>query len=225
VKTTTLVAWTLLIVLTGNLSILSADEPAANWQSLFNGENLDGWEANVYPDSFSVNNGVLKVHGKEGASHLFYVGDSGKDVAFKNFELLAVCRSEPGSNSGIFFHTDRQLRNGKYLAKGYEVQLNSSEKEKNKTGSLYAIVQVDESPVDETEWFMLRLRVDGKRIQVFINEEQVVDYTEPEDPMRPDKRAQRLIDPNGGAIAIQAHDPGSVFYFKEIRLRELDSTK
>ena len=192
------------------------------WRDLFNGKDLTGWEANVRPESFVVEDGLLKVHGRNGMSHLFYVGDEGRDVAFKDFELTAVVRSEPNSNSGIFFHTDRELRKGKYLNKGYEVQLNSSKKEKRKTGSLYAIVDLDASPADETEWFEIRFRVKGKRIQVFVDGKQVVDYTEPENPDRPASRAKRLIDPNGGALAIQAHDPNSIFYFKQIRIRELN---
>ena len=123
--------------------------------------------------------------------HLFFTGDSGKDVAFKDFELVAVVRSEPNSNSGFFFHTDRELRGGKYLNKGYEVQLNSSRREKQKTGSLYAIVKVATSPVDETKWFTIRVRVKGKRIQVFVNDKSVVDYTEPANPMRPRNRHRR----------------------------------
>ena len=202
-----------------------AGEPSTQtsaWRELFNGKDLNGWQANVRPDSFTVQNGLLRAHGRSGMSHLFFVGDTGDDVAFKNFELIAVARSEPNSNSGIFFHTDRELRGGKYLNKGYELQLNSSKKEKRKTGSLYGIVNLDKSPVDETDWFTVRLRVEGKRIRVFVEGEQVVDYTEPDDPVREKKRAKRLIDPVGGALAIQAHDPGSVFYFKQIRVRELD---
>ncbi|MHC4880372.1 MAG: sulfatase-like hydrolase/transferase [Planctomycetota bacterium] len=191
------------------------------WRDLFNGRDLSGWEANVHPESFTVENGVLKAHGRNGMSHLFFVGDSGRDVAFKDFELLAIVRSEPNSNSGIFFHTDRELRKGKYLHKGYEVQLNSSRQERRKTGSLYGIVDVDKSPVDETRWFEVRLRVEGKRIQVFVEGRPVVDYSEPSDPERQPSRAKRLIDPDGGALAIQAHDPGSVFYFKAIRIREI----
>lgn len=196
-------------------------EENAAWLTLFNGKDLGGWEANVRPESFSVDDGVLKVHGRNGMAHLFYVGDGGKDVIFKDFELSATVRSEPNSNSGIFFHTDRELRKGKYLNKGYEVQLNSSEEEKRKTGSLYAVVNLDASPVDETKWFEVRVRVEGTRIRVYIDDKQVVDYTEPKDPEREPSRSKRLIDSNGGAIAIQAHDPGSIFYFRQIRIREL----
>ena len=191
------------------------------WEVLFNGRDLEGWQANALADSFSVEDGVLKVHGKKGLSHLFFVGKQETDVHFKNFELIAEARSEPGSNSGIFFHTGRQLRMGVLLDKGYEVQLNSALAEKRKTGSLYDIVDLPESPVDESQWFEVRVRVEGKRIQVFLKGKQVIDYTEPPSPKRKSTRKHRLLDPNGGAIAIQAHDPKSVFYFRSIRIREL----
>lgn len=202
-----------------------AKRPDTEWLQLFNGQDLDGWEANMHPESFTVEDGLLKAHGIHGMSHLFFVGGEKKTAVFKDFELVVTARSASNSNSGIFFHTNRELRGGKYLNKGYEVQLNSSKKEKQKTGSLYAIRPVDVSPVDETAWFQLRVLVNGKRIRVFVNAQQVVDYEEPAKPERPQSRAKRLIDPHGGAIAIQAHDPQSVFYFKEIRIRELEPKK
>jgi hypothetical protein len=55
---------------------------------------------------------------------------------------------------------------------------------------------------------------------VRLNNKKVVDYTEPENTERPRSRRGRLIDPSDGAIALQAHDPGSVYYFKEVRIRE-----
>ncbi len=196
-------------------------ESDEDWHSLFNGRDLTGWQANVKPESFSVVDGLLKVHGRNGMSHLFYTGDDSKDDTFINFEFEAEVRAEPNSNSGIFFHTDHELRNRKYLNKGYEVQLNSTAKEKRKTGSLYAVVDLAKSPVDETKWFTLRFKVDGKHIEVWLNDIKVNDYTEPPEPDRPASRAKRLIDPKGGAIAIQAHDPGSIFYFRSIRIRRL----
>ena len=54
-----------------------------------------------------------------------------------------------------------------------------------------------------------------------LNDKKVVDYTQPEDVQRPPSRSGRLIASDGGAIALQAHDPGSVYYFKEVRTREL----
>ncbi len=212
-----------LLLTTAVLAICATELHAENseWRELFNGKDVTGWQANANPESFTVADGILKVHGINGMCHLFYVGDDKTDDTFIDFELSATVRSEPNSNSGIFFHTNRELRKKKYLSKGYEVQLNSSAIEKRKTGSLYGVHDLADSPVDETKWFEIRFRVEGKRIQVFLNGKRTVDYTEPENPERPAARAKRLIDPKGGAIALQAHDPKSVFYFKQIRIRRL----
>jgi hypothetical protein len=115
--------------------------------------------------------------------------------------------------------TTRDAR--KHLATGYEVQLNSSTKEQRKTGSLYAIVDLDTSPVDESQWFTVRVVVKDKRITVALDGKEVVDYTEPADVVRPKERAGRLFRADGGAIALQAHDAKSVWYFKDIRVKRL----
>jgi hypothetical protein len=202
--------------------LVSASQ-AEEWQSLFNGKDLTDWRANVMPESFTVVDGAIRANATRESSHLFYVGDLKEGfVRFKNFELEATVRGEPNSNSGIFFHTDFSVSNAKnHLAKGYEVQLNNTQKDNRKTGSLYAVVDLPKSPVDETQWFRMRIIVQNKHITVYVNSQKVVDYTEPEGLKRPADRAGRLLDPNGGAIALQAHDPGSVYYFKEIRVRKL----
>jgi len=195
------------------------------WQALFNGRDLTGWEANADPGAFTVVDGAIKAHATHPSNrgHLFFVGDRTQgEETFRNFELIAVVRGEPKSNSGIFFHTDRATRDGVlHLKNGYEVQLNSSPQEKRKTGSLYAIVDRETSPVDESHWFTVRIRVEGKRIQTWINDSLTVDYTEPENPVRPKERSGRLLRPDGGAIALQAHDDKSTFYFREIKIRRL----
>lgn len=217
------VACTLALLLAARGVAVAQTGSGSGWQPLFNGKDLTGWRANIMPEAFRVVDGAIRVHAPRESAHLFYVGNLKEGfVRFKNFELEATVRSEPNSNSGIFFHTDLSVSNAKnHLARGYEVQLNSTEKEKRKTGSLYAVVDLKESPVDETQWFRVRIRVQDKHIAVYLNDEQVVDYTEPDGVQRPPERAGRILDPNGGAIALQAHDPGSTFYFKDIRIRRL----
>jgi hypothetical protein len=203
---------------------LSSLRAAEEWTQLFNGKDLSGWRANTQPEAFTVVDGAIRAHAKRPYAHLFFVADEMPENArFKNFELEVVVRGEPNSNSGIFFHSD--ISSGKggrlALAQGYEVQLNSAPNEARKTGSLYAVVDLAKSPVDETEWFRIRIRVEDKHIVVHVNDEQVVDYTEPENPERPHGHEGKRILPEGGAIALQAHDPRSVFHFKEIRIRRL----
>jgi hypothetical protein len=204
------------------LCLSSGKSDAEDWQSLFNGKDLTGWKANVYPDSFKVVDGTIRAQATKESSHLFYVGDLKEGFArFKNFELELMARSETNANSGIFIHTDFSVSNAKnHLAKGYEVQLNSSPKDKRKTGSLYAVVDIEKSPVDETKWFRVHIKVLNKQITVHLNDQKVIDYTEPEGVQRPE-RPGRVLNPEGGAIALQGHDPGSVFYFKDIRVRRL----
>ena len=206
------------------LSTAATSVTAADWKLLFNGTDLAGWRANRDADAFTVTDGVLRVNASSRTTaHLFFIGDHEPGFApFANFELRAEVRAKSNSNGGIFFHTDMTTRDKrKHLARGYEVQLNSSKKEKRKTGSLYAIVDLDESPVDETEWFTVRIVVQGKRIRVFVDDKQVVDYTEPYDVTRPRDRRGRVLSPTGGAIALQAHDPESVWFFRDIRVRHL----
>jgi len=197
---------------------------ADEWQPLFNGKDLSGWRANNDPESFAVKDGALCIQATGGTSaHLFHAGDLKEGFErFTNFELEATARAEPNSNGGIFVHTDMSTRDSaKHLAKGYEVQLNSSLKEKRKTGSLYAIVDSDKSPVDETQWFTIRVVVSGKQITIAVNGAELVNYTEPADAKRPPERAGRLFQTDGGGIALQAHDAKSVWYFKDIRVRRL----
>ena len=204
--------------------LLSSNAVAGDdWQKLFNGKDLTGWRANVYPDSFSVVDGMIRARATRESSHLFYVGEMKEGfVRFKNFELEATVRCDGIANSGIYFHTDMSVSNAKnHLAKGYEVQLNNQARDPKKTGSLYAVVDVAKSPVDETKWFKMRIKVQGKHVLIYVNDKQVVDYTEPEGAQRPPERKGRLIDPNGGAIALQGHDPTSTYYFKDIRIRKL----
>ena len=109
-----------------------------------------------------------------------------------------------------------------HLKNGYEIQLNSTAKERRKTGSLYAVVDVDETIVpDETKWHTVKVKVLGQRVQCWLNGTEVIDYTEPDNVERPPNRIGRVLRDKGGAIALQAHDTDSVYYFKSIRIREL----
>lgn len=196
------------------------------WIELFDGRSTAGWKPNTDAGAYKVEDGTLRLQATHASNrgHLFYVGDDEELDLFKNFELEIVARGEPDSNSGIFFHTDRETRDDVlHLKNGYEVQLNSTDKEKRKTGSLYDVIDISEAVIDDTEWFTVRIRVEDKQIQVWLNDKQTIDYTEPENvaEQRSEKRKGRYLRESGGAIALQAHDEDSVFYFRSIRIRRL----
>ena len=208
------------------LAACSTKPPDSDWNHLYNGKDLSNWKTNRAEGSFAIKDGLLVAHSLDLRSHLFYIDKDNEPVAFRDFELIVVAKGEPESNSGIFIHTDYELRDDKgHLANGYEVNLNTSPTVTRKTGSLYDVVDLKEQPLDDTQWFETRIRVEGKRIQVWLDGEMLVDYLEPDNPVRKPNRKGRLLKSLGGAIAIQAHDPESIWYFKEIRVKELNRSR
>lgn len=187
---------------------------AGGWISLFDGKTLNGWKVGDNAATFSVENGTIVAHGN--TAHLFYEGDV-KDHNFKNFEFKAEVMTEPGSNSGIYFHT--QFQQGGWPAKGYEVQVNNSHTDWRRTGSLYAVQDIKEVYVKDKEWFTESFSVRGKHVVIKLNDKVVVDYTEPENVQRPADMAGRVI--SSGTFALQGHDPGSKVYFKNIMVKPL----
>ncbi|HEX5050636.1 MAG TPA: DUF1080 domain-containing protein, partial [Planctomycetota bacterium] len=181
---------------------------------LFDGRSLDGWRMNEHPESVRVADGHIVMNGERG--HLFYDGPVYQH-SFKNFELRALVRTKPGSNSGIYFHTQFQPEG--WPAKGYEVQVNNSQSDWRRTGGLYAVLDVKEPPAKDDEWFVMQVRVQGKHVTVHVDDKQLVDYTEPDDVKRARGYEGRLID--RGTFALQAHDPGSEVWFKAIAVRPL----
>jgi hypothetical protein len=97
--------------------------------------------------------------------------------------------------------------------------VNNSFPDPRKTGSLYAVKDVMESPVRDSVWFTQDVTVQGKRIVIKVNGKTMVDYTEPADAQRPADMAGRLL--SHGTVALLGHDPGSTVYFKTILIRPL----
>lgn len=200
----------------GCLCVFSSIAAAADgeWQSLFDGKSLDGWKAVDHPECFQVKDGAI-VAGGAPMTHLFYVGPVGNHD-FKNFELKLEIMSKPGSNGGIFFHTEPESGT---LKKGYEAQVANTHTDKRRTGSLLVIKDIDPSPAKDDEWFEFDILVSGKRIVLKINGQTTVDYTEPANPDRPKGREKRVL--SRGGIALQGHDPKSLVMYRNIRIKVL----
>ena len=195
--------------------LLASPLVAADWQTIFDGKSLDGWKAVDHEECFKVEGGAI-VAGGGPMTHLFYVGSVGKHD-FKNFELKIEVKTTPGSNGGIFFHTEPQSG---FLKKGYEAQVCNTHTDKRRTGSLLIIKDImDTSPVKDDEWFEYHIIVSGKQIVLKVNGQTTVDYTEPENPERPKGREGRVL--SHGQIALQAHDPNSTVCYRNIRVKVL----
>lgn len=204
-----------ILFITSMISIAGiAQSSSGKWISLFDGKSLANWIVGANAETFSVDSGMIIVHGK--TAHLFYDGEL-KDHNFKNFEFKADVMTYPGANSGIYFHT--LFQQSSWPVKGYEVQVNNSHTDWRRTGSLYGIDDVKEVYVKDYEWYTEYIKVEGKHVIIKINDKTVVDYTEPENVQRGPGNEQRLI--SSGTFALQGHDPKSIVHFKNIMVKVL----
>lgn len=195
------------------LSVLlfSTAAMGGDWLTLFDGTSLDGWRAAENPKAFTVKDETLVVNGERG--HLFWSGKDGQDRKWDDFEFEAMVRTQPGANSGVFFHT--KFQKSGWPDVGYECQVNATHGDSIKTCSLYGIVNNNMPPHVDGDWVKLRIRVAGRHIQTSIDNQVVIDWWEPKDR----KGSKKL---STGTFAIQAHDPKSVVEYKFIKARHLD---
>lgn len=186
-----------------------ADEPG--FEPLFDGKSLAGWKVNENPQSWKVVDGEIVCHGPR--SHLFYVGaDAAKPADFKNFHFKADVLTRPNANSGIFFHTKFQPDG--WPAAGYEMQVNNSQGDPVRTGSIYNVVKNFVPPAKDDTWFTEEVIVKDKQITVIVDGKVLFEFVEPDGVTG----TRRL---SNGTFALQAHDPGSEVHYKNIRVKRL----
>lgn len=205
----------LLAVLVSSMSVFAEE----GWIPMLNGKDLSGWKSNEEkPYVFSIKDGELVVNG--GRTHLFYTGVDG-NAKFRNFEFKAKVKTTPGSNSGLYFHTEFQEKG--WPSKGFECQVNATHSDSKKSGGLYAVADVmDQAPHKDDEWFDYSIKVEGRHIVISINGKITTDWTQPED-WDPEKTLKNMPGRKlgEGTIAIQAHDPKCVVHFKEMFIKAL----
>lgn len=210
--------------------------------SLFNGKNLDGWRVTEEnSESFTVEDGAIKAHGPR--AHIFYDGPGANE--FEDFELSLKVMTKPGSNSGVFFHTVYQKENWPKI--GLEAQVNATQGDPRKTGSLYNVAEIRVyDSIEKTEMPVLGVdqnsyskisnpysvlstlpHKDNEWVEYIIRVEDqtVLTYVNGKlfvrwkQPEDWSNENQRL---GKGTFAFQAHDPASIAYFKDIYVKTLD---
>ena len=111
--------------------------------------------------------------------------------------------TKPKSNSGVFFHTKWQ-DDGWPDRPGMEAQVNQTQGDPVKTGSLYNVDKNFEAPAKDDEWFTYEIIVNGKHVKTIVNGKTIKDYTEPAEVAKGTPTVSE-----SGLFALQAHDPGS----------------
>jgi hypothetical protein len=184
----------------------STPQPAS--QALFNGRDLSGWVV-MHGGDWTIEDGALV--GRNGKNWSTDPEVSGSwlrtDRRYSDF-ILDLEYTVQG-NSGVFLRSGLE-KNPAFT--GYEMQILSDHgrpPSKGSAGSLYDVVAPSRNMTRPTgEWNHARILVEGQRIQIILNDVEVVDFEE----------ATRAA---SGYIGLQNHEGNAVVKFRNIRITEL----
>ncbi len=140
----------------------------------------------------------------------------------KNYEWKAEVKTTPGTRAAVWLQPTIPAVGA--LEQNYEVTLSntseaSAEGLTDKSGSLHGIRHVYKTAAQDDEWFQIRIVVQGKHLQTFINDVRTVDYTEPD--ILPQNISPVRIGQQKGTVALRCLHAEKATYFKNIFLRPL----
>lgn len=171
-------------------------------ESLFNGKDLTGWK--IYgTEKWYVDNGQLVCESGPDKKY----GYLATEKFYKNFDITVEFLQESNGNSGLFF---RSTIEGTKIT-GWQCEVaplghdTGGIYESYGRGWLKQIPDEKENILKPGEWNKLRLRVEGDRVQSWLNGEPMVDFTD------------EKIGKANGSIALQIHDGGGI----KVRWRNL----
>ncbi|NGO76402.1 DUF1080 domain-containing protein [Streptomyces sp. YC504] len=183
-------------------------KPDTGYRDIFNGETLEGWKQ-AGPGKFNVKDGVMETEG--GMGLLWY---QAKEL--KSYSLKLDWKMQGDDNSGIFVGFPASDDPWSAVNKGYEIQIDASDAADRTTGAVYSFKSANIKARDQVlrppgQWNSYEIRVQGERLQVFLNGVKINDFTNT-DP------ARSLTD---GYIGLQNHGAADHVSFRNIQLKNL----
>lgn len=182
------------------------------FESLFDGRSLDGWEGDL--TVFRVQDGAIV--GGTLAARIKRNEFLCAKQDFADFELrLKFKVLGQGANAGVQFRSCRIPNH--HEVKGYQADLGDGwwgslydESRRNKILAAADAANV-KAVLKRDDWNDYAIRCQGPRIQLWINGQQTVDYTEPDPAIE-----------QTGLIGLQIHGgPPSEAWYKDIRVKKL----
>lgn len=187
--------------------ILAGGATVMGQETLFNGENLEGW-TNYGTEKWYVEDGLLVCESGPDAQY----GYLATDKHYKDFELTLKFKQEASGNSGVFI---RSTIEGTKVS-GWQVEVAPSGKhtggvyESYGRGWLIKPTAEKESVLKEGEWNDMKIVMIGSTLTSYLNGVEMITITD-------DK-----IGAGEGSIALQIHDGGGIkVKWKDILVKEL----
>lgn len=169
--------------------------------SLFDGKTFNGWEGDTANIWRIINNTLMGGSLTETVPHNEFIATT---ESFGDFELMLEFKLTGTGfvNAGVQFHSERS-KNPAYEMIGYQADLGEGY-----WASLYdesrrdlTIVQPDSALIKKilkpATWNRFKIKSVGRRIRIWLNDVQTVDYSEPD---------KKII--HTGKIALQVHGGG-----------------
>jgi hypothetical protein len=180
---------------------------------LFDGKTLSGWEGTE--KMFRVEEGAIVAGTLKAKIPRNEFLATKKDYGDFELRLKFKLLGGSGANAGVQIRSERIPNHHEMI--GYQADMGDGwwgalydESRRNKVLAAPK-KEVIAKALKRDDWNDYRIRCEGKRIQLWINGQQTVDYTEPDDKI-----------PQHGKIAVQIHGgPPSEAWYKDIVITEL----
>ena len=183
-----------------NIKIKELPRKEGKTVSLFNGKDLTGWEQFGSMRVSVDNEGNLVTQNGEDLKY----GYLGTREYYKDFDLTVEFKQESNGNSGLFFHSFVHGGFASNKVNGWQCEVAPKG---NDTGGIYEsygrgwLVQIPdekENILKEGDWNTLRLRVEGNKVQTWLNGEAMIEIED------------ELIGSKTGRIMLQIHDGDNI---------------
>lgn len=212
---------------------LSAEEKAAGWQLLFDGQTTQGWRGykrQGMPESWRVEQGSLLARREPGKSS----GDIITTAQFGDFELSINWKMTSGNNSGVIYRATEE--HAEVWQSGPEFQILDNKGHLdglNPLASAGACYAVFAPAVDATlpvgQWNHTRIVAQGKHVEHWLNGQKVVEYDIGTDHwlahVKTSKFFPTAYNQGNWGKAAQGHiglqDYGGAIEFRNIKIRPL----
>jgi hypothetical protein len=200
-------------------SSLTKEEKKDGFESLFNGQDLDGWVGNK--KSYRVEDGNIVIDPQGGGGGNLFTAKE-----YSNFIFRFEFQLTPGANNGLGIHAPLE-GDAAYAGKELQILDNTASKYAELKpyqyhGSVYGIIPAKRGflkPVGE--WNEQEVMVEGSKIKIILNGTTIVDgdFLEASKNGTMDGKDHPGLKRTKGHIGFLGH--GDVLSFRNIRIKEL----
>ena len=163
---------------------LTEAEKEAGWKLLFDGKTTKGWRGyrmKEMPPGWTAEEGkLMRVKGGAGGKGAGGGDDIITTEEFDNFELSLEWKLVSEGNSGVLYHVSEEPITAWHYAPEVQLLDNTAHPNRNRKQHAGACYDLYAPSKDATkppgEWNEIRIRVDGAKVEHWMNGEKIVEY-------------------------------------------------